>query len=224
MYYKIFSNYITKDTIHESELQIKGADYHCDIFGPNSISSYYGKKLEPNNIILPDIKLNSKMIPTDLIDIYSVSISGLGPHTLIASTKLKSLIMDHADASWTCIPIKIIHREKLLLHYWLIHGYQDRSDIIDYRQTKFSICNSIGNKLSDIYIESHEAYLEASAELATKRQFIRKEQITFNESLSNAHLLYLNFVSDFSPSIYVSESLKSVIDTDGCTGIGFDPH
>ncbi len=221
-YYKIRSNYNTRSVVHYSELQIEDSDYYCDIFGPHSISSYYGKKLEPNNVILPDIKLNTKATPTDLIDIYSVAVAGLGANTLVVSTKLRNIIMQYADASWTSMRIKLIHRKSLLLNYWLIHGFQDRSDLLDYQQTKFHIRNTIGPKLNEIKIGSHYDLLKKEAELVDNRQLLIKENIRIDEAKSPADILYLTFTAYFLPTIFVSPRLKLAIEMAACTGIDFE--
>lgn len=163
----------------------------------------------PADIYIPDSLLHAKAKITDYIS------SAVIQHPIV-SDKLKAIFMEYRKEAVEYARTNIITRGKRI-PYWIMNGYHRDYKYIDFSQSKV-IITRIGVKVSELDIKTASGLEMAIEAMGDGLDRIVIEKMKLVDEIADD----LFFIDKFSARIYyVSEKLKNVIESEGCTGIAF---
>ncbi|MBL7472910.1 hypothetical protein [Robertkochia sediminum] len=140
---------------------------------------------------------------------------------LLVSNNLKIILEKYAIKS-EFISTMLTQGKKNFNDYFIIDCNNDRTKNIDFSKSKFSVNTRrirIGNSTQEISIGSYHELEQAIEEAKKHRNRITIDVLAFPDNFED-HFFIIRKVKG-GIGYYVSEELKSAIETSRCTGIKF---
>lgn len=199
--------------------QAKEFIHHCNVQEePNFIDKFIFKKIEIQPV-LSNVVLYSKAKRTDIIDTFG----DIGFNfSYIISNKLKEIIEKFNCFGFQFFKTYVIHVDEKLDDYWVINKFDFAYQYIDFKNTTFTLKNSLSRENLEII------------ELSTLDDFLKKidsikypltismSNVSFNEKM-DLDFFALRFYENGGHRGIVSERLKDELEKNGITGIEYRP-
>jgi hypothetical protein len=215
MYYLIKHD-TKKENIGDCYPQTSGIK-NPEIFDDPAFIDKIGFKKTNTLVKLPIPILHKNAIITDLIS--SITRGTVG--RLIISEKLKKILFSANDFDMEFLKINVISSQQEELLYWLINPVFFQMSYIAYPKSDIQVVTWGESVVRNIRINDfadfkyHEINLKMPERLNIVKLFIRKE--------IESNFFILNSISGGGFCYFISEKVKQQIESQGCTGILFEP-
>ncbi|MEE9362427.1 MAG: DUF1629 domain-containing protein [Cellulophaga sp.] len=217
-YYSINKSY-KKDVIgqYPQQIDIK-LDGHID--NELFIDNCFLKKVDFVPLVA-NVILNKKAKLTDLISSEGIGFS----FTLLISSKLKEIFNRFDTKYFQFFKSNVILNDKEFKDYWIMNPIEERIDKIDYKKSEIYV--SRFSLIDLIKIDSWEDFQEIQRNL--KVSGYKGQNGSFNLSFKRIvikesnKLPLLYFRNKMGGKFHVSEKLKTIIESENCTGLEFMP-
>lgn len=171
---------------------------------------------DPFAVQTPTAILTKKAKLTDVIGGSSTAIVG----QLIISNRLKVILEGVKDAKVQFFPLSVIHREIIYPNYWLICAYDTDMEFINYAQSKIELVGLEFQKIKDVLLNDYQQFDLLRKETRLP-EFLSITKISLVDQC-NKDLLVLRWVEG-GIGFYVSEKIRSEIESAKCIGVEFTP-
>lgn len=178
---------------------------------PKSLASVFKKKIDSNNIEIPEFNLVNKARQTDLLSTNFLDLM------LVVSPRFKDLLnlKNNKDLQFFR---SIIHGNKTSAECWIINPFSFKNDYIDYRASIIKCSDSTGSSYLRVMNQREFEQLIESGRKNGKIYVISSPKLYLDNVKEDFFLL--DGVAG-GIGYYVSENLKKEMDHTGFTGITF---
>ncbi len=196
------------------QIQMMSAGYDYD--AENSVYELAKSVLDFPQFIpnLNSFVVHKKSKLTDTLSTSLLSRSGL-----LISHKFKKVLLNHKISSFKVYPATVTYKSEVHQYYW-IHLKPELLDLIDYTRSSFLVLKDYTHKIGRISITSLNSYYQEREKLKSnnpeKTISIMAEKISFT-NLFPSELDFLK-IGVFDNEFYISERLKSAIESNNITG------
>jgi len=135
-------------------------------------------------------------------------------HGFLISEKLKSIFENSNIVPCKFYPATIEDNGTFYSYYWAHFVWKEGKNFIDYKKSDF-YAKRLSKNLGKVYINSEEEIL------SKRNEFDIATIISFNE-IKIVNIDRELFLLNFFTSIYISENLKFLIESNKITGIDFE--
>jgi len=202
-----------------------GRKYHQCKGMPDGMGLTYKWFEQPNSMTkltndeFPDFEpelifeLEEKAILTDAVSPSNISAKGF-----LINQKVKDILQHFNLMEHKYYPATLIIKGNRLEYFWL--HFKDNSDYflsnIDYKKTRFHLCNLLFQKTDDVTIDSYKEYIEKKMPIS----YISASKLTLNEVLIEKEydLFYIRGMFLYP---FVSSRLIEVLKAYNVTGFEF---
>ena len=221
MFYRIQS-IRNKEITGVNDVQSETAFSPINIWDPLHINQWIGKEIPDYAVIpIPKIKIKAKL--TDLMSVYFFGSS----FKLTISNKLKLIFEKYSRDKIQYLPIVMQQSGKQVDGYWITNILDfDNEKTINYSLSEVVREGKGYNEFEKLDIVSYHQHLferqkERDTYLNECRPIVLRKLVFKNEL--ELEFVMINFIREGGVGYYVSESLKKILEEEGCTGIDFVP-
>lgn len=191
-----------------------------DVNDSKFIDRIFFKKVDYDPITVKAI-LEKKAIPTDLI---SVACKGFSLK-LLMSSKLRKILENNRKTGIQFFNSNIIHNNKEIDGYSIMNAYEASSNFIDYQNSEIYLTEFGFKKIEKRFFSTEEDFFNSYNIIKNKNNNLGLKIIKLHlidDEKINEDFFILTHVEG-GVGYFVSERLKSEIESANCTGIDFMP-
>ncbi|MDO8995513.1 hypothetical protein [Sediminibacterium sp.] len=212
MVYRIQSSR-NKEITGVNDVQSETAFSPINIWDPLHINQWIGKEIPDYAVIpIPKIKIKAKL--TDLMSVYFFGSS----FKLTISNKLKLILEKYSRDKIQYVPIVMQQAGKQVNGYWLTNILDFDNDKIDFSGSEIVSRNYPLDSGYLVKIKDYGEYLDQKKKIEFPYN-LYFQKIAIRSDVTEKMFMLEKVYGGIG--YYVSESLKKILDAEGCTGIEY---